>query len=196
MKTIAIIGGMGPQASIHAHTRLIEKLADSNVTANIVHVTLVIEPFHSSQPKLQLNNTQKELLGGINADIGFIACNTAHLFFDELQSLVQFEMVHMINNAKIPSDAVIICSPSSRNNKLFGDRFLYASDDKTNSLGKLIHDVIEGRIVKSGLLEQIVGDVDSPVFACTEISMIAHRDGLAGYDTLENTLEEVVKRIS
>ena len=62
MITIAIIGGMGPQASIHAHTRLVEKLQQKNIKANIVHVSLDIEPFHSSQPTLSLSNAQKELL--------------------------------------------------------------------------------------------------------------------------------------
>lgn len=62
MKTIAIIGGMGPQASIHAHNRLTDSLISQNKQANIVHICLQIEPFHSSAPKLVLSSEQKELL--------------------------------------------------------------------------------------------------------------------------------------
>lgn len=62
MKTIAIIGGMGPQASLFAHSRLQEELIKQGKLANVMHVSLNIEPFHSSEPTLNLSNTQKELL--------------------------------------------------------------------------------------------------------------------------------------
>lgn len=62
MKTIAILGGMGPQASVHAHSRLVQKLIEIKKDANIIHISLVIEPFHSKKPRLVLTTTQKELL--------------------------------------------------------------------------------------------------------------------------------------
>ena len=62
MKTIAIIGGMGPQASIFAHSQLVKELIKLKKKADIVHVSLAVEPFHSSNPELKLNLRQKELL--------------------------------------------------------------------------------------------------------------------------------------
>jgi aspartate/glutamate racemase len=62
MKTIAIIGGMGPQASVFAHSQLNKELIKQNKRANIVHVSLDIEPFHSSKPQLRLTVAQQELL--------------------------------------------------------------------------------------------------------------------------------------
>ena len=62
MKTIAIIGGMGPQASIHAHKRLVEKLMENNVKANIIHVSLNIEHFFSGKIKFNFNQKHRDLL--------------------------------------------------------------------------------------------------------------------------------------
>ena len=62
MKTIAIIGGMGPQASVFAQQQLNRELAKQNKSANIVHVSLTVAPFHSSNPKLTLTADHKELL--------------------------------------------------------------------------------------------------------------------------------------
>ena len=62
MKTIAIIGGMGPQASVFAHSSLNKELIKQNKRANVVHVSLDIKPFHSSQPQLSLSDAQMELL--------------------------------------------------------------------------------------------------------------------------------------
>lgn len=62
MKTIAIIGGMGPQASTFAQQKLIEKLKLAGKRANIVHVCLDIEPFFASEPVLSLSERQKRLL--------------------------------------------------------------------------------------------------------------------------------------
>ena len=136
---------------------------------------------------------KRSYFGGIDADVGFIACNTAHIFFDELQSFVQFELQHMINNVELPAGATIFCSPSSKDTKLFGKNAKYASDEQIKRLSHVIHDVNEGRIVETGTLEQIIGDTDSPIFACTEISMIAHRDGLVCYDTLEITIDKIIE---
>lgn len=65
MKTIAIIGGMGPQASLFAQEKLIEKLTKAKVKANTIHVTLDIEHFFDSKkPSLKLSQSQQDLLYG------------------------------------------------------------------------------------------------------------------------------------
>ena len=62
MKTIAIIGGMGPQASVHAHKTLVSELTSQSKHANIVHVSLDIEHFFKANTGLSLSTSQKELL--------------------------------------------------------------------------------------------------------------------------------------
>jgi aspartate/glutamate racemase len=62
MKTIAIIGGMGPQASVHAHKTLVSELVSQSKQANIVHISLSLEHFFKAKTKLSLSTVQKELL--------------------------------------------------------------------------------------------------------------------------------------
>ncbi len=62
MKTIAIIGGMGPQAGLHAHRRLVDKLIENNVDANVIHVSLNIEHFFEDDKVFKLSLQHKKLL--------------------------------------------------------------------------------------------------------------------------------------
>lgn len=93
LQRIVIIGGRGPQASIHAQKRLQEILIANKKKAEIVHVSLVIDHFFDSKPDLNLSDRQRSLLASLEADVGFIACNTAHLFFEEISELVNFQLL-------------------------------------------------------------------------------------------------------
>ena len=62
MKTIAIIGGMGPQASVHAHKILMSELLSKSKRANIVHISLSVPHFFNPNTKLNLSTEHKELL--------------------------------------------------------------------------------------------------------------------------------------
>lgn len=195
MKTIAIIGGMGPQAGIHAHNILVEKLIKNNKSANIVHVSLRVEPFFDGSVTFELTQDQKELLKHVKADTGFIACNTAHHFFQVFQDSVQFELLSIIGNAKLSKDGTIFCSPTSKKLKLFGKDANYASDTQTEAIGKLIERVNNGDEILNGELKSIVGKSKKPIFACTEISLVATKENLNGIDTLDQVIKETIRRI-
>lgn len=62
MKTIAIIGGMGPLAGLHAHHRVIDKLIENKIEANIVHVSLNIKHFFDDNKIFKLSRQHKQLL--------------------------------------------------------------------------------------------------------------------------------------
>ena len=195
MKTIAIIGGMGPRASLHAHKRLVDKLAENNINANIVHISLSVEHFFDGSGSFILIKEQKKLLSGIKADIGFIACNTAHHFFRQFQDSVQFELINILETAELPNNGVIFCSPLAKRLKLFGDRTKDETDEQTKNIGDLIKRVNSGEVIRDGELRKIVGETKLPIFACTEISMLAFNEKLEGLDTLEQTIDEVIRRI-
>lgn len=196
MKTIAIIGGMGPQASLHAHSRLLEKLSKKSVKATIVHVSLQVNPFFSVKPVLELTASQKTLLQNLDADIGFIACNTAHFFFDEFQKYLKFKLLHIIEENKISEGSTIVCSPTSRTLKLFGEDVQYLNDENSEKIEQIISDVNQGIVPKKNVLKPIIAMISNPVFACTEISMLAHAEKLAGHDTLEILIDRVIDVVS
>ncbi len=196
MKTIAIIGGMGPQASLHAHTRLLDKAIQANKTVNIVHVSLDIAHFHSSKPRLDLTKKQKRILNSIQADIGFISCNTAHHFFEQFQSEVNFKLISMLDHLDIPDGSLMLCSQTSSELKIFGDAFKYPSLKLQLKLNTIINGVINGDKNMSTSLEKILSKQKHPfVFGCTEISKVAFEQNINGMDTLEQTLDTIINTL-
>lgn len=195
MKTIAIIGGMGPQAGIHAHKRVIDRLIENGQKANIVHISLNIEHFFDNDKVIKLSQQHKKILGSIQADFGFIACNTAHHFFKDFQNSVQFEIINILEIVKLPDSGKVFCSPTAKTLKLFGEKTKFASLKQITDIGRIIHRINSGEIIQKGELKSIIGKTKIPIFACTEISMLAFNDNLKGIDTLEQTIDEVIRRI-
>lgn len=137
----------------------------------------------------------RNYFGPIKADIGFIACNTAHNFFKEFQSSVQFELVNILETVCLPEKGIVLCSPTTKALSLFGKDAKYATDKQINDVGKLISRINNGESINDGELKAIVGSTKLPIFACTEISMLAFNEKIKGIDTLEQTINEVIRRI-
>lgn len=195
MKTIAIIGGMGPQASVHAHNMLVKELAISGKQACIVHVSIPLEPFYTSKPVLKLTKRFKELLGAIDADTGFIACNTVHHFFCDFQDSVSFKLENIVDNSVIPVDSIVFCSPTAKQLKIYTD-VKYITDQGTAELSTIVDDFYAGKEIETNRLTEIVNkykEDKNPVFACSEISLLAHEEKLKGYDPMLNTINKIVR---
>ncbi len=193
MKTIAIIGGMGPQASLFAQKKIIEELEKRDIKANTVHISLSIDEFFDEEPKLNLAKEQKSLLKNIKADTGIIACNTAHIFFDDFQKLVSFPLVSLVNEVELSSDSTIVCSPTSRSIKIFGSDVHYLNDDESKMIGEVIRNINQSK--KHVKLSKIVKNKKDLVFACSEISMLADQEGIDGTDTLKLAVDKVVNTL-
>ena len=87
------------------------------------------------------------------------------------------------------------CSPTTKALSLFGKDAKYATDKQINDVGKLISRINNGESINDGELKAIVGSTKLPIFACTEISMLAFNEKIKGIDTLEQTINEVIRRI-
>ena len=111
-KHILIIGGMGPQASAFAHRRLVEEFQRAHRGGElgnadyprITHLSINVDDFIADPTKkLDALNYINECLRDINlesVDFGFIACNTAHLLFDDLQQTTGGRLISMIDTVK------------------------------------------------------------------------------------------------
>lgn len=103
MKTIGIIGGMGPLATVHLFERIVlrtkaEKdqdhiriLIDSNT--NIQDRTRAILGLGES-PLMELVNSAK-ILERSGADFLIMPCNTAHYYIDEIKKNVSIPFINM-----------------------------------------------------------------------------------------------------
>lgn len=197
-KRILIIGGMGPQASIHAHKRLLELLTENGKNAEIVHVSLVIKHFFNNggRPTLNLTDRQITLLSSIDADLGFIACNTAHLFFDDISSLVKPKLVSMLDFDN-HCNPIMVCSPTSKKFRVFGDAANHLDDELDKLAGEIIELAIEGdeeeATKKFKKLMNNLPQNQEILVSCTELSMLAHKLKLNVRCTLEEFLRKLVQ---
>ena len=103
MKTIGIIGGMGPLATVHLFERIVlrtkaEKdqdhvhvLIDSNT--NIQDRTKAILG-HGKSPVQELISTAK-ILENSGADILIMPCNTAHHFINDIKKNISISIINM-----------------------------------------------------------------------------------------------------
>jgi hypothetical protein len=96
-----------------------------------------------------------------------------------------------INN--IRRDQTVICSPSARVNRIFGEvNHLKPNTDSivTEIIG-MFHEESEP---PGSVLTQLIkeNDISHPVFGCTEISAQAAAEGINGHDTLQVTIEKIV----
>jgi aspartate racemase len=103
-KTIGVIGGMGPQATVDFFQKVLD---NTKVTGDQDHIHLVIDnnpqiPDRTkfilgegeSPLKLLVNSALKLQLMG--ADILAMPCNTAHYFYDEIVKLINIPFINMI----------------------------------------------------------------------------------------------------
>ena len=107
MKTIGIIGGMGPLATVHLFERIVlrtkaEKdqehirvLIDSNT--NIPDRTKAILG-NGKSPVKELVNSAKILENG-GADFLIMPCNTAHYFIEEIKKNISIPFINMIEES-------------------------------------------------------------------------------------------------
>ncbi|MDO8265308.1 MAG: hypothetical protein Q7T41_00010 [Candidatus Saccharibacteria bacterium] len=109
---------------------------------------------------------------------------------------MSFELVSILETVCIPEAGAIFCSQTTKNLQLFGKSAKYATDKQIYEVGKLIRRVNNGESIEAGKLMSVVDNTKLPIFACTEISMLAFNENLSGADTLEQTINEVVRRIS
>src|SRR5690554_2889012 len=104
MKTLGIFGGMGPLATVYIYNQIIE---NTQVYSDQEHIPIILY----SNPKIpdrssyiidqSKKNPLLELINGVKflsesgVDIIYIACNTAHYFYEELSKITRTEIINM-----------------------------------------------------------------------------------------------------
>ncbi|MGM0409341.1 MAG: aspartate/glutamate racemase family protein [Bacillota bacterium] len=103
-KIIGVVGGMGPDATVDLFKKIINK-TDAKKDQDHHRLLIYNNPKIPDRTKAILEDGKsplKELiktakvLENAGADFLIIPCNTAHYFFDELQSEIKIEIVNMI----------------------------------------------------------------------------------------------------
>jgi len=143
-KTVGIIGGMGPDATVDLMQRII-KLTPAIDDADHIHCIIDNNPKIPSRIKAIIEGigedpgpcmaAMAQRLEACGADVLAIACNTAHHYFQRIQNAVRIPVIHMIDAVldqirKIDPDCRqvgILASPAIRITKIYEQKFTPAN---------------------------------------------------------------------
>ncbi len=222
MKKILIIGGMGPQASIYLHQKIVSEIASRGSKSNdeyplIIHISVPVPDFISGEAqKKDAEKMLREELGSLNG-IDFtetvIACNTAHLLLGTVEDIIKSKFVSLVDETieSISSKEVrlvgLLATPTTIKTKLYENKLinkgieaLVPSDSSSKELEFSIRRVIAGEdpATEKSALEKVVKELRANgakkiILGCTELSLIAEG---SNQDFLIDPLAIVAKKIA
>lgn len=185
MKRIIIIGGMGPQASLELHRRLIARASENgavngNDFPHIVHFSLPIDDFISDKTKTKaaLEFIVRELKGlqFRQSDVIVVACNTAHLLQKDIEQALGIQITSLVDAtirhiAKNHKTVRIFASPTTIQSGLYtkklkaaGVKVVLPTKAEINETEDIIRTVISGRDSPQKDLPE------NSLLGCTELS--------------------------
>ena len=139
-KTVGIIGGMGPQATLDLMQRII-KLTPALDDKDHIHYIVDNNPKIPSRIKAIIDGDGEDPgpiladmarnLAAHGADVLAIACNTAHYYYDTVQAAVDIPVIHMIDavlddirkNRPDCKRVGILASPAIKITGIYEERF-------------------------------------------------------------------------
>jgi len=200
-KPIAIIGGMGPQASLRFHKLLIAKSqhyhsGDGKDFPYIAHFSLPVDDFISDTSKesaaLQTVDNLIDTFTGLEPQIVTLACNTAHLLVSRSAVLQLPEFVSMIETVgqTIADTGIyqvgLLASPNTVQTKLYesillrhGIATIRPSTSELAQLEQVIRHIIAGTSQRkdSSTLTRIAQSLarkgaEAILLGCTELPLV------------------------
>lgn len=160
MKTLGIIGGMGPMATVDLMRKIILS-TDAKTDQEHIHIlvdnnpqipdrTAAIEGRGESPVEKMLQSAK--LLEAHGADVLVIACNTAHYFLDEFKDKVHVPIINMIDEAVKHcvelgySEVGLLCTIGTRNTGIyqkacdkFNIKLVVPDDEEIKALQNMIY---------------------------------------------------------
>ena len=210
---IVIIGGMGPQASAHLHSLIVNNVGKNkapNEFPYILHASIpspdfIATPEAADEAVDIIQDLCRSVPVKSAAAIG-IACNTAHLLLDRLPDLPRQHFVSMIE--AVADDIAsagyktvgLLASPFTIQSRLYHNALekrgvVVVQPNRTgiNQLNSIIHDVI-GNTPPKVLRDKLTNvaqtleeqGVDCILLGCTELPLVGIRSKLPTIDSLSS----------
>lgn len=157
MKTVGIIGGMGPEATNHLILKIIKGFEDAgqksrpSILVDFVPVgietesNLILKNEPGNFIELLTTSTKRLEKGGANFIV--IACNSVHLFIDEVRKSVKIPLISVVDEvSKLKlNNAGIIATGFTIKNNIFGDKFIKPNISSQKSINNIIDNLVKGR---------------------------------------------------
>lgn len=173
---IIIIGGMGPQASLELHRRMIQQvLADGAKDGTdfpyIVHLSLPVSDFIANESRrneaLEIIINELKNIDASMDDVIIIACNTAHLLQLDIERRLNIRITSMVDAAidyvsSHHKTIRLLASPTTIRTGLYdkplkaaGVTVLTPSEEEEQALEVVIRAVISGQTISQPALDKI-----------------------------------------
>lgn len=173
---IIIIGGMGPQASLELHRRMIQQaLADGAKDGtdfpHIVHLSLPVPDFIANESRrseaLEIIINELKNIDASMGDVIIIACNTAHLLQPDIEQRLNIRITSMVDAAIDYASSHyktirLLASPTTIRTGLYdkplkaaGVTVLTPDKDEEQALEVIIRAVISGQTISQAALDKI-----------------------------------------
>lgn len=220
---IGILGGMGPQAGVKLVDILISKAILNGakedrdfpeIILDSVPVPDFISDIKNSNKVLKILKKRVRLLSNMNISRLAIACNTAHIMFDDLQSVTGIKFVSIIGEVvkKIKASGItnvgLLATPTTIRFGLFEKALnkenidvVIPSKKELVVLEQIIRNVLAGKKLKKDIL-QLTGVANSlkgrggkgVILGCTELPLIfPKRFSIPVFNSLEILADGLLK---
>ncbi len=229
MKTIGIVGGIGPESTIQYYRLMVESYRE--ITQDGTYPPILINSIDMKKmldliDKNEFSNVtdylveevQKLANGG--ADFAFLASNTPHIVFNEMQRLSPIPLINIVNAARDAVDALGLKKVG-----LFGTRFTMLGNFYSDNFSKskievispdkneqtYIHDIYMNELVKGifhdqtreRLLEIVESlqqkhNIEGVILGGTELPLIlteATWNGIPLFDTTKIHTEKAIEKM-
>lgn len=215
---LGVLGGIGPEATAHFYTKLIEDFQiDYKPHKNTEFPQIIINSIPA--PELLYSGSIKDndivyYKNGIrdlnkhNPDFIIMVCNTIYLFYEELQRNSRAKILDIRKSVLekikcLPRTRVIVLgTPNTINKKLYfveGRDYTDLSDKDVSSISELIKKYNLGinKELQINLFNKIllknVKDGNIIILGCTELSLMNRTKSSSIIDTLDIMVEETLK---
>jgi aspartate racemase len=223
MKTVGIIGGLGPETTAKFYMQIMSLCAKKNFEQrpNILITNVPIshkleEKFISrsigkKEFRVLLTNAARTLEKG-GADFIVLPCNTAHVFINDIKNSVNIPALSIIDESinVLKSNGVkkagLLSTPATIKNKLFDGKIDLCLPSKNNQqkMGTIINSILnnqqldENRIKLLKIIDGISEKSDALLLACTDLQLLIPEkeiNGIEIFDTMQILADATVKEI-
>lgn len=212
-KTLGILGGIGPESSAKFYLDIIEELQKTNkIKSNEDYPHIILNSIPA--PELVDHEDLKEYIKGLkileNAGAKYlvIICNTAYLYFDELQGSIKIPVIdlrvlvrkYLENSGLDKEDILILGSKKIMDSKIFNINGILINELDKEKINQIIINYNIGKnkdFHKDNLLNIIKKyNPKLTIVACTELSSILSDVNIPKLDTMDLLLNETINTIS
>lgn len=221
MKTLGVIGGLGAESTAHFYLEIIsawqqqQTASRPSIIIDSIPISYFAEELEIKNgiyieefPKLLVNSARR--LESAGAQILALPCNSAHLYFHEVQAAIDIPLVNIVSESikflkSRNIDVVsVLSSLITRQNKIYASNaevfFLNVDDEAQETINNIILNLTNGQAANEDLqkLEQVVVGIKNKnilVACCALEKIIPSKRHCNFYSTMTIYVNAIINRL-